>query len=89
MTSLIEDDIIFLESPFQDFGLDSLLSERIFAYLNGIDLLVCVRVSLAWRSFIGGLMNSRRSGRMIHQKIDQTFHYKWFEDKFKSKEVYR
>ena len=87
--ALIEDAVVILESPFQDFGLDSLLSESIFDYLNGLDLLVCVRVSLVWRSFVGGLMISRRSGRMIHQKIDKTFHNKWFEDRFKSKEVYR
>jgi len=53
--SVEENDVVILESPFQDFGLDSLLSEKIFTYLNGLDLLVCVRVSLVWRSFVGGV----------------------------------
>ena len=46
---VVEDDgsdvDVILVSPFQDFGIDSLLAEQIWSYLDGIDFMVCVKVN--------------------------------------------
>ena len=78
-----------LGSPFQDFGIDSLLSEKIFSYLNGPDYLACMKVSPQWKCFVTRLLTSRRQGSVIYKKIDQIFHQKWFDAKYKEREVFR
>ena len=80
---------VILRSPLQHFGIDSLLSEKIFSYLNGLDYLSCMRVSPQWRQFVTRLLTSRRLGSAIYKKIDQIFHHKWFESKYKEREVFR
>ena len=46
---VVEDDgsdvDVILVSPFQDFGIDSLLAEQIWSYLDGIDFMVCIKVN--------------------------------------------
>ena len=39
------DDSTILASPFQGFGLDNLLSEKIFSYLEGPDFYTCLNVN--------------------------------------------
>ena len=84
-----ENSDAMLVSPFQCFGIDSLLSEKIFSYLNGLDYLSCMRVSPQWRGFVTRLLTSRRQGSAIYKKIDLIFHQKWFDNKYKEREVFR
>jgi hypothetical protein len=38
-------DVGYLASPFREFGVDSLIAEKIFSYLDGIDVHVCLGVN--------------------------------------------
>ncbi len=56
----VDDDTVTTDvtfaSPFQDLGLDNLVAEKIFSYLDGIDLYVCLYVSKVM--LLGGMFQS-------------------------------
>jgi hypothetical protein len=64
----VDDDTVTTDvtfaSPFQDLGLDNLVAEKIFSYLDGIDLYVCLYVSKVM--LLGGIFQSAEWRGWVH-----------------------